>query len=431
MLHSKSRYIFSLSLSLKSLPSTVRFCGFGIRLLLPRQDDQFRMNSSLSGLGNLLLSVYSLRFHSCVSFPPINPKVCHFCCRSGSTDVTQKTSPATPRSTRLPKPGVPVSGPISRTPPEGSPKPAALRSPKSPASEVSHRKSTFGLEPAVDFFFEQIQGKRVSRASDLESQLLQAQQELKKTKETLSAVESSRRRALQEAEEAKKQYLAMASKLDEKHRELLELSASEDERIQELRKLSLERDRAWQSELDAVQRQSSLDSSVLSAAINEIQKLKLKVEVNEADHQRLLENAEKVVLEGKILSALEVQSVGEFAERVKAEAELKEGELRRALIEKDEELRRVKEELESREDEEEKIGLKVKNQAMEAELRRVKIQSEQWRKAAEAATAILSADEGKLMNPPYEEEEDDDAEGSPQRKSTTGLRKLFWKKGQK
>lgn len=121
---------------------------------------------------------------------------------------------------------------------------------------------------------------------------MQAQQDLKKTKDLLSSAESCKRRALQEAEEAKKQCLAMASKLDETKRELLELSVSEDERIQELRKLSQERDRAWQSELEAVQRQSSVDSAALASAMNEIQKLKLQMEMVVSNESAQVKQAE-------------------------------------------------------------------------------------------------------------------------------------------
>ncbi|CAA6669327.1 unnamed protein product [Spirodela intermedia] len=394
---------------------------------------------------------------------------------------------------------------LVRTPTEGSPKLVERRSPRSPASEK----------------------KRTSRVSDLESQLVQAQLDLKKTKDLLSSAESCKRRALQEAEEAKKQCLAMASKLDETKREMLELSVSEDERIQELRKLSQERDRAWQSELEAVQRQSSVDSAALASAMNEIQKLKLQMEmvvsnesaqVKQAElaHSELhslkedmvetrrsapswkrcgglgptrwetsclaseverlksaLEAAEMMFLEGQVQSTAELWSARELAERVRADSEEKETELTAALREKETELRRVSElngsgsEIEaqlqriSRENDllraemrkEEEGGRRVPQPAhreMEDELRRLRIQSEQWRKAAEAAAAILSAgshgkmmertgsiDSGypklgsKLMSSPYDD--DDVDEGSPKRKNTTVMRKLggFWKKSQK
>ena len=48
--------------------------------------------------------------------------------------------------------------------------------------------------------------------------------------------------------------------------------------MQELRKISQDRDRAWESELEAVQKQHSMDSATLASAVNEIQKLKVQLE---------------------------------------------------------------------------------------------------------------------------------------------------------
>ena len=115
--------------------------------------------------------------------------------------------------------------------------------------------------------------------SELESQLAQLQEDLKKAKDQLNSSESWKRRAHQEAEEAKKDLLAMSANLEESQQQLLEISASEEARLQELRKISQDRDRAWQSELEAVQRQHSMDSAALASAMNEIQKLKVQLEM--------------------------------------------------------------------------------------------------------------------------------------------------------
>lgn len=58
----------------------------------------------------------------------------------------------------------------------------------------------------------------------------------------------------------------------------MDLSASEDARVQELRKISQDRDRAWQSELEALQKQQAMDSATLTSAINEIKKLRAQLE---------------------------------------------------------------------------------------------------------------------------------------------------------
>lgn len=112
----------------------------------------------------------------------------------------------------------------------------------------------------------------------MESQIAQLEEDLRRTKDQLNSSESWKKRAQQEAEEAKKQLLAVSKELEESQQQLVELSASEEERLQELRKISQDRDRAWQSELEAVQKQHSMDSTALVSAMNEIQKLKIQLE---------------------------------------------------------------------------------------------------------------------------------------------------------
>lgn len=86
----------------------------------------------------------------------------------------------------------------------------------------------------------------------------------------------------------------MSVELEESQNQLKELSESEEDRVQELRKISQERDRAWQSELEAFQKQYSMDSAALASAMNEIQKLKMqldRVSQSEASHARHAESA--------------------------------------------------------------------------------------------------------------------------------------------
>ncbi|XP_057801470.1 interactor of constitutive active ROPs 2, chloroplastic [Salvia miltiorrhiza] len=196
--------------------------------------------------------------------------------RPGSLDVPPKPSPATPRTARkLKTPGSDpdsFSSPKSKTPKDKSPK-VVGRSPRSPAIEKK---------------------RAPSRVSELEPQLAQLQDEMKKAKEQLSSSESWKRKAQQEAEEAKKQLAAMSAKLEETENQLKELSDSEEARLQELRKISQDRDRVWQSELEAVQKQHSMDSAALASALNEMQKLKLqldRVTESEASQARHAESA--------------------------------------------------------------------------------------------------------------------------------------------
>ncbi|CAN1274887.1 Interactor of constitutive active ROPs 3 [Linum perenne] len=82
------------------------------------------------------------------------------------------------------------------------------------------------------------------------------------------------------------------------------------------------------------------------------------------------------------------------------------------------------------------------NSEMEAELRRLKVQADQWRKAAEAAASMLSTGNnngnsnnvnyttiaGAMVGSPFSEDMDDD---SMKKKNGNVLKKIgvFWKKG--
>ncbi|XP_062181533.1 interactor of constitutive active ROPs 2, chloroplastic [Phragmites australis] len=180
--------------------------------------------------------------------------------RNGPSDAPQRTSPRTPRSSRVAKTGGNETDSTgvtpTRTPTERSPKVTERRSPRSPITEK----------------------KRPSRLAELESKVSQLQDELKKAKEQLSSSEARRRHAQQEAEEAKKQEQAAMSKVENLQRQLDEYLAAEESRLQELRKISQERDRAWESELEAVQKQQTVDATALSSAMSEIQRLKQQLE---------------------------------------------------------------------------------------------------------------------------------------------------------
>ncbi|KAK9290225.1 hypothetical protein L1049_008392 [Liquidambar formosana] len=233
--------------------------------------------------------------------------------RAGSLEVPQRTSPATPRTARQLKAQGSDSDsistsphPASRTPKDRSPKVVERRSPRSPVTEK----------------------KRPSRVSELESQLAQLQEDLKKAKEQLNSSESWKRQAQQEAEEAKKQFLAMSAKLEESQQQLMELSASEEARIQELRKISQDRDRAWESELEAVQKQHSMDSAALGSAMNEIHKLKKQLEMMAEFEAAQTKHAESAHAEIQSLR-LELAETLSLVEKMKIElSDCKESEAR-------------------------------------------------------------------------------------------------------
>uniref|UniRef100_A0A0A0LDX4 Uncharacterized protein n=1 Tax=Cucumis sativus TaxID=3659 RepID=A0A0A0LDX4_CUCSA len=201
--------------------------------------------------------------------------------KTGSSEVPQRKSPRTPRTARQLK--TPSTDPDSvSTSPLAASKTPKERSPR----VVTDRKSPRCLAT---------ESKGHSKVAELGLQLSQLQEELKKTSDRLSASESHKKQAQQEAEEAKKQLSDMSAKLEQSQQQVLELSASEEDRVQELHKISQDRDRAWQSELEAVQKQHSMDAAALASAINEVQRLKVQLEMvsdSELNRSKLAESSQ-------------------------------------------------------------------------------------------------------------------------------------------
>ncbi|WOK95518.1 interactor of constitutive active ROPs 3-like isoform X1 [Canna indica] len=182
--------------------------------------------------------------------------------------------------------------------------------------------------------------KRSSRVTELELQIIQLQEELKKTRDQLKSTESWKRRAQQEAEDAKKQFLLMLMKLEDSKTQMVELSTAEDARIQELRKISQERDRAWQSELEAIQNQHSVDSAALASAMSEIRRLKLQLEMvlrseaalakkSEADHLEIHSSQKDLAEASFAIENLKLQLAG--SEKAEADAKFMLFETRKQL----------------------------------------------------------------------------------------------------
>ncbi|XP_019413963.1 PREDICTED: interactor of constitutive active ROPs 3-like isoform X2 [Lupinus angustifolius] len=179
---------------------------------------------------------------------------------SGSSEVPQKVSPRAIRrlrTTTLEMGSVSSLRQANKISKERSPNAAGRKSPRSPVSEK----------------------KRPSRISELESQISQLQEDLKKVRDQLILSESCKKQAQQDAEESKKQLLALSAKLEDSQKQLLELSATEEDHVIVLQKLSEEHDEAWQSELEVSQKPLSAHSSVLASAMDETQQLKVQLEL--------------------------------------------------------------------------------------------------------------------------------------------------------
>ncbi|KAF8716928.1 hypothetical protein HU200_026030 [Digitaria exilis] len=143
-------------------------------------------------------------------------------------------------------------------------------------------ESPTGLSPKVDrrtAMSAEREKRRppTTKLSELESQLSQLQDELKKAKEQLHSSEVSRKRALQEVDDARAQAAAASAQVRNSEAQLAELSSAEEARLLELRRLSQERDRSWQSELEAMQKQHAADSAALAAAMGEVHRLRVQL----------------------------------------------------------------------------------------------------------------------------------------------------------
>ncbi|KAF5819435.1 putative interactor of constitutively active ROPs [Helianthus annuus] len=232
--------------------------------------------------------------------------------------------------------------------------------------------------------------KRVTKAPELETQIARLQEELKKTKSQLIEAESCTKQARHEADEAKKELAAMTAKLDD-------LWACEESKIQELRKISQDRDRAWEAELKAVQKH-------LATAINENQKLNTRLE-RAAEAEAV--QAKQAELVNEVISLrLQLSESVNAVEEVKIRLnESKEAESR--AVERLESVKSSMEE-EARKAEavwvEELGATRAANTEMENELRRLKVQMEQWRKAAEVAATMVLGEVG--CNGKFEESSD-------------------------
>ncbi|XP_019459528.1 PREDICTED: interactor of constitutive active ROPs 2, chloroplastic-like isoform X2 [Lupinus angustifolius] len=195
--------------------------------------------------------------------------------RSGTSEAPERKSFANPRTARRLK--LPSSDFGSISSPNPASKTPRVRTPKVIESKSSPRS---------------IIPERPCRVQELESQLAQLQEDLKRAKDQLNSSESWKNKAQQEAGEAKKRLLAISKDLEESQQQLIELSSSEEERLQELCKISQDRDLSWQSELDAVQKQHAMDSAGLVSATNEIQKLKIQLERVRESEATQINNAE-------------------------------------------------------------------------------------------------------------------------------------------
>lgn len=287
-------------------------------------------------------------------------------------------------------------------------------------------------------------GKSPSSAKKLDSTATSPMKYVSKVvvESQLSQVREALRKTRRESDGLREKLKFVAAKLECTEAQLQDASELEDERIAELRQLGKERDQAWKSELEAIHEQHRIDSSALSSAMNEIQRLRLQLEVSTRSESAQKEKASAALSEVRRLQH-DMEETLSFAEKFKtrvAVLEASELKCQELINEKSAQLEIASQTIKTLQSERER-KLEVGE-----ELKKVKIQSEQWRKAAETATAILVTEDNgcfiddttKPMNSPSAHHGDDasadDSDDSPKKRSSTVMKKIggvLWKKGQK
>ncbi|XP_057535135.1 WEB family protein At3g02930, chloroplastic-like isoform X2 [Amaranthus tricolor] len=196
--------------------------------------------------------------------------------RSGLSDTpSSKTGRTTPRVAKLGKPGSLKSDADS---PSLIPNPRLSIDRTSPRSVTS--KPTITRTPIRLSTPEKPQS-RILKPSELQAQLLAAQDDLKKAKETLLLYEKEKNQALNELKDAKKQ----ADEANEKLQEALvaQKRAEDTSEIEKFRAVELEqagieaaqkKDEEWKKELEALRSQNAADKTALLAAAEELQRAK-------------------------------------------------------------------------------------------------------------------------------------------------------------
>lgn len=179
--------------------------------------------------------------------------------RAVSSEVPQKLSPRVVRqlkTTSQDSDSASSSSRASRTPRDRSSKVGERRSPRSPVPEK----------------------KQSNRVAELEFQISQLQSDLKKVKDQLESSEAWKEKAVQDAEESKKQLLEMSLKLEESQQQVLKQLGSKEANTTEPQNVSEDHSLTLESELESLKKQHSSDSSALATAVDEIKQLKVQLD---------------------------------------------------------------------------------------------------------------------------------------------------------
>ncbi|KAL7147199.1 hypothetical protein ABFS83_06G091900 [Erythranthe nasuta] len=187
-----------------------------------------------------------------------------------------KVSPATPRVSKPSSRGVAKPDADSASPLQNSRLSIDRSSPRSvpPKPALDRRSPKLATPPDKKI-------TRISKPSEVQTELNLAQEDLKKAKEKLVLIEKEKGKALDELKEAQR----LAEEANEKLREALvaQKRAEENSEIEKFRAVEMEqagievvqkKEEEWQKELETVRNQHAVDVAALLSATEEIQKVK-------------------------------------------------------------------------------------------------------------------------------------------------------------
>ncbi|OWM81029.1 hypothetical protein CDL15_Pgr007060 [Punica granatum] len=257
------------------------------------------------------------------------------------------------------------------------------------------------------------QRKLGTRIADLESQLGQAQEELKHLKQQLVTAEAAKKEAQAELhKKAKKRNVCgpqkVSKEVDKSSKSRARSSPSEDvaddiQRETDVFEVPMEEEKVTvepkiekeNSEVAKALDKENKDSDILELAEQEKQPLnELKLKDDEVNLLKCkFEEKEKELEEANKETEYLKKQISEADEAISS-ARSKEEEMSRTLNQVEEELKESRESSKKLKEKLEAVG--GAKEELEAEMKRMRIQTEQWKKAADAAAAVLAA--GPDMN---------------------------------
>ncbi|KAL5572012.1 hypothetical protein UlMin_021609 [Ulmus minor] len=260
------------------------------------------------------------------------------------------------------------------------------------------------------------QKKLGTRLADLESQLGQAQDELKTLKEQLASAEAAKKEAQEQLEKKTKKPIVVeieevqenhppmgiqeSNKIDSTHSEEVADDKEEETDVFEvpIEKLAIEPKVENSPLTEEVHKDSKLnDISSEPTATLELEKLSLQELASKNDEINMLKaNLEEKEKEAEVFGKENESLKNQLNEATKnmSSAQAKEEEMTLRISQ-------LGEELETSKKNEAQLNEQLKTveaakEALETEMKKMRVQTEQWRKAADAAAAVLAG--GAEMN---------------------------------